>query len=803
MKYQPTLYRLSFCLGLLLIHLGHNAQAQNQTQELKTLLEQFRDYQETAIQEKVFVHLDKTQYAASETIWAKAYLVAGPMHLPSGISKNLYLELLDEQGEIRERLILENKEGVAQASLVLDKALPTGNYYLRAYTDWMKNFGQDLFFNKKIRVVNLEDLRSPVAEAEPYPLQLQFYPEGGHLVKNIASKMAFELTETPGEFNDYEGTIYDKNDKPVASFTTSHENRGMLKFTPKSDGYYAKVNGHDQRFELPAIEPSGVVMLVNNKQEDEILVTVKASEEEEQEYFVVAHTRGYITFASEIKLRGNRGLARIERSSLPAGITHVTLLNKLQQPMAERLVFIQNTKAATLKVKTNKSGYDTRELVVVDLEVRDAKGKPVQGSFSLSAYKHRFTVNDQTNYHIGAHLLLGSDLKGHVHNPGQYFVNSTRASRNMDLLMMVNGWSRFSWDDLKTGEFIPTYLPEKGLNISGRLVKTGKEKIKKGNLFVYNKDLGKSTLAALEEDGRFLFENVNHTDTTQIIFQGTQKSGFKNVSLELDTAYENMPLIRIPGKPISLSPIMQQEFLEQFRSFVSVKNVFEQENGVMNLGEVTVSGQREAMLDGRLTGPMQVLDFAEIPLEEKSMKHPFQLMMGRIPGMTWPPTTVGRVTSDMYGRVPVMGAGYDPVGLLLNGQAVHPHDIWDLDPHKIDYVVTSRGTPNIVSIYTKSAAEYGRTKPKPGMYVANLPGYHTPDSFYAPRYDGSTNFTSQPDNRITLFWEPMITTNARGKARITFYTNDQEGPVVIDVQGISNKGKAAVGNTSFTIRTNM
>lgn len=807
MKAKTSLTQIGLSLSVFIISLVWSNQAQSQ--DLKTLLEQFRNYQETAIQEKVFIHLDKTQYAASETVWAKAYLVAGPMHLPSGISKNLYLELLDESGEVRQRLILETTDGLAQASFPLEKNLTTGDYYIRAYTHWMKNFGQDLFFNKKIRVVNVEQEEAVVAEAETprNPLSLRFYPEGGHLVKNIASKMAFELTETPGEFKEYKGTIYNRQDQAVAKFTTSHENRGMLKFTPKSDGYYARVEGYEQEFQLPLVKPVGMVMLVNNKKEKEILVTVKASDDMADDYYVVAHTRGYITYASQISLRGKRGLARIQKSTLPAGISHITLMSADLAPLAERLVFVPETKGSTLKVKTDRSGYDTRDLVTVDLEVKDERGRPVQGSFSLSAYKHRFTVNDQTNHHIKAHMLLGSDLKGHVHNPGQYFVGSTRASRNLDLLMMVNGWSRFSWDDLKTGEFNAAYLPEKGLDISGRLVKTGKEKIKKGSLFIYNKDTGQPILASLEEDGRFIFENVNYRDTTQIIFQGTQKNGFKNVTLQLDTAYEQLPLRIIPTKPIKLSPIMQQEFVEQFRSFVTVKNKFNQENGYMDLGEVTVTAQREGLRDGRLTGVMTVTDFSDIPLEEKSRKHPFQLMMGRVPGLTWGPTTLDGNIQDMYGRTPVMGASYDAFkntpAILLNGVPVPPQDIWDLDPHKIDYVLTSREFSGMISVYTKTAEEYGRTKPKAGLYVANLPGYHTPEDFYAPRYDGSTNFSNQPDNRITLFWEPMITTNARGKARITFYTSDQEGPVVIDVQGISSKGKTAVGNTSFTIRTNM
>jgi hypothetical protein len=42
------------------------------------------------------VHLDRPYYALDETIWLKAYLVAGSFHEPSPLSYIIYIELIDQ-----------------------------------------------------------------------------------------------------------------------------------------------------------------------------------------------------------------------------------------------------------------------------------------------------------------------------------------------------------------------------------------------------------------------------------------------------------------------------------------------------------------------------------------------------------------------------------------------------------------------------------------------------------------------------------------------------------------------------------
>ena len=107
--------------------------------------------------EKVYVHLDRTFFAAGETIWLKAYVED---ELPDEYaSLFLYVELL-EQGKkeaVLRAKIRRGEEGFA-GHLDLPEELPGGRYLLRAYTRWQLNWPEERLFHATIDVYDGSDL---------------------------------------------------------------------------------------------------------------------------------------------------------------------------------------------------------------------------------------------------------------------------------------------------------------------------------------------------------------------------------------------------------------------------------------------------------------------------------------------------------------------------------------------------------------------------------------------------------------------------------------------------------------------
>ncbi|GAA4807249.1 TonB-dependent receptor plug domain-containing protein [Olivibacter ginsenosidimutans] len=103
-------------------------------------------------QEKVHVHTDKPYYMAGDTIWFKAYTVIGAHHQLSSLSGALYVDLISSTDSVVSSLKLPLMAGMAKGNIDLPVELRSGNYRLRAYTQWMRNAGSDYFFDRPLYI---------------------------------------------------------------------------------------------------------------------------------------------------------------------------------------------------------------------------------------------------------------------------------------------------------------------------------------------------------------------------------------------------------------------------------------------------------------------------------------------------------------------------------------------------------------------------------------------------------------------------------------------------------------------------
>src|SRR5579872_7270189 len=134
--------------------LGIAGRSAAQTDGRQVLLSQFDAWRTRGVQEKIFLHTDKPDYLAGEILWFKIYCVDASTHTPLDLSKVCYVDVLDKD----DRFVLQGKigmkEGEGKGSFYLPLTLNSGNYKLRAYTNWMKNFGPGYFFEQPVTIIN-------------------------------------------------------------------------------------------------------------------------------------------------------------------------------------------------------------------------------------------------------------------------------------------------------------------------------------------------------------------------------------------------------------------------------------------------------------------------------------------------------------------------------------------------------------------------------------------------------------------------------------------------------------------------
>ncbi|HSV87883.1 MAG TPA: TonB-dependent receptor plug domain-containing protein [Bacteroidales bacterium] len=443
-------------------------------------------------QQKVYLQTDKQHYLAGEAIWIKAYLVSASTHVPDTQTTNIYVEFFNTDNELIDFLILPVENGFSNGSIQISDSIPSGNYQIKAYTNWMANFGEQFMFKKDIFIhtPNEENFisRPTVRRNRRFnttltekQTQMQFgiFPEGGQMVSGIENRVAFKAANAQGKGVDAKGSVYDRGGNKVAQFETVHQGKGMFSFTPSAgETYLAQVNfndGQSMQVALPEIQPHGYLLRVETDPE-KIHLTVRANFDPQQfdlpeNILLVGHSRGDIRYVEGATLNDGIFQASIQASTFPDGIAHFTLFGPFNKPVAERLVFIrhvgeENFETAPTVEKEFGNGY-----ITLNFHLGQQEGiLPDYSSYALSVSE----LSGQgpfSQMNIATYLLLTSDIGSTIHDPWFYFADSSPDRlKALDLVMMTHGWRRFAWKDILAGEFPEIrFANARGLTLVGQV----------------------------------------------------------------------------------------------------------------------------------------------------------------------------------------------------------------------------------------------------------------------------------------------------------------------------------------------
>ena len=108
------------------------------------------------LQENVYLHTDKPYYYPGDPLWFSAYMRYRVPSLMDSLSKVLYIDLINGNKQIIQTRILPIDSGRAASAMLLPATLEPGSYVLRAYTNWMRNYGSSACFYKPIHVLSLD-----------------------------------------------------------------------------------------------------------------------------------------------------------------------------------------------------------------------------------------------------------------------------------------------------------------------------------------------------------------------------------------------------------------------------------------------------------------------------------------------------------------------------------------------------------------------------------------------------------------------------------------------------------------------
>lgn len=787
---------------------------------LEKIVLKFNQYQNEVPQEKAYLHLDKPYYTAGETIWFKAYLVEANSHMPDTISIPLYVELTDNQrGKVIDRRILKLEGGSAAADFILPDTLKAGYYQLRAYTNWMLNFDENLLFTKDFKVYRPNEVDAP-AKLNAQEIDFQFFPEGGNLVEGIENRLAYKAVDALGNGLDVSGVILSDKGDTVMNFESEHLGMGLMTFKPQvGEKYIAKIkyrNIYEKEISLPTIEKEGFVMGVESvadKNNIRLFVGHNLNNMTGQ-IAVVGQSQGRICYTAKTISTKKVLLIKIPKNKFPEGITQFTVFNDKGVPLCERLIYLKNDSTLNIKILTNKTQYKTKEKVTIDIEAKDAKGQPISGDFSVSVTDAGQVLEKPFADNISTYLLLNSDLKGRIEQPAYYFSKENpEASRHLDILMMTQGWRRYKWNDILKEELPkPKFLFERGLTLSGEISRPNGKPFEKPVNLTFMFDLKDSTklfgMGMAEKDGTFAAYNLNFVDSAKVVIQAIAGNSNRNTKIFINRTFSpKVQVVAIPFNAVTFDEKELADYLKRTKEALDFERTLRFNKAIM-LNEVTVKAKKKTQerdnrvlydtpsksltIDQTMTGFTNILD----------------LMRGRFAGVQVsgsvndPTITIRGVSSIMLSSEPLF---------LLDGMQTDKSAILMLpvpDVDKIDILTGAEASiygsgagGGVISILTKRGNPNYDYSQDEAMGVQNfrIAGYYPTKEFYAPKYDVDIPENLRPDFRSTIFWSPKIKTDANGKASITYFNTDAQTKVNLNLEGISSTGIPVVAKTTYSV----
>ncbi|MCT2562038.1 TonB-dependent receptor plug domain-containing protein [Chryseobacterium herbae] len=720
---------------------------------------------------------------------------------------------------ISEGKLLTDKEGKKQLKFNLPKVLQSS----------------DALLNIK---VNFEGFTESISRNIPIVLNyldVKFMPEGGTLINGIEQNVAFKILDEYEKPVDAVLGIFNQNHQKAADASAYNFGMGSFRFTPKKgETYYAKVikpENISQTYQLPEAKEEGVVL---NIQKENQKIYVRIISTGQRTIALKGSFREKEIYNQSFSIQKGVNQFEISEKELPAGICRFTVFEG-EIPLAERLVFVNENRQMNVKIKPVKQQYLPREKVILDIETTDENGIPVPANLAMSVVDDKlWTYADDKQNNILSWLLMDSELKGKVERPQFYFdKKEEKATKSLDLLMLTNGYRYFELvpEIIKNQKY--KYLPEKKNPIYGIVEDENKKPVKAEVYLVQGEKILKQTTS---EEGTFYFSDLKRDDYYKLVaksFQPKQQVKIRILSYRLSVnphakkSLNNVNVeeivkeaVKETGK-IELRKDPEKKIVEQEKTkFVTESRTKRSSGSKGNMKSDTLGSDRieEVVVTGYSILKKKELTATTSISKNEELQNPnvTAVLNGKVSGLMINPTSgqpgntvLIRGTASVSNKNPLYVVDGVPVENFKT--SINPNDINSITVLKDAAATSIYGSLGVNGVIIINSVKNSRPQLKvditPKSYYAvltvpqdSLISYSYSRSFQYPAYQ-STNTSYRFDYRETIYWNPVLETDKKGKAKVEFYNSDANTAFRIITEGISGKGLIGRDETVYAAQS--
>ena len=746
--------------------------------------------------------------------------------------------------------------GQSHGEMKLDTILGSGLYEVRAYTRYMTNWGTNAVFSRVIPIFKtpktegdysdltiatipyhnrLPNRRDPLdslyvrAAGEGVytddlmkTISVKFYPEGGDLIAGKKCRVAMLAVDDNGHPHEGEGFVMNERGDVLASVKTDTLGRGLFELVPDTGKLTFQMRNLKkstrrsvQYFTLPEAKKEGCTLHVDAVNEN-MLATLQCTDK------MCGNQLGYVLMHNGNIYRCDTLTAsplmeiELDRQAMPEGVNQMTVFDSRGAIMAERLFFLCPKPDKGDSIRVTAITQRLKPCGKVELELQT---KP-NANLSFSAMDAKTMTNGKQG-NMKTWMLLSSEVRGYIHNVDYYFEADDKEHRqNADLLMMTQGWRRYDWRLMSE-----KYTFRKAQPIEDQFYLNGQLKVyRKHNpvsnvrmyVSLYN-EKGQSLIgnAVTDAEGNYAFKmpfldgewKMCIYTTRDIKKKDKEKEKRKTYYVGIDRQFSPNPRYLTPSETTILHPLAPNAFvkkpfeeLEEEDEFIPIT---EKDYVLQN---VTVKAKRKYFTNDnwRFKNEEYGKQYASLYYnadreldkildrgEPAPYIHDFilQKLKDRLGKYNYIPRDTKAFTSERIFYVidnndrsvssPVYLDEVKSIYIVFN-EMISP---------TIENAWTFIDTPKLNIIVYLYCHHLFSSESNKGLRRTYFQGFNQASTFKTEDY---SVIPPMADFRRTIWWQPDITTDAQGKAKVEFFNNSTCEEMYISVEGMTQDGKVLV-----------
>ena len=739
-------------------------------QEIEQKYEAFKEKYPTA---KINLIFNQPIYATGDTAFFSAWYVNEELLALKG-DHIVTLDLVNGNGNTVQKIRFKVKNGRGSNQIALRADLPPAEYKFVAYTDWMRNFGESWFYQKRIQIVSRKKLQTQTGQGNA----VTFFAEGGNLIEGLLSKVIV-LGAASSEL-----TVKDSNHSEVAKVSLDSTGVGSFFFIPKPDQtYYTNWPTLEEKWVLPKALRDGLSVKIDLKDTCVILLSLPPdSKWSSKELFSIVTSRGKIVAGKKVIIKPNETYhLQIPIPEKSDAYHQVVVISADKQILAERVFIPHQTNKASVKLQLSPAAKQ-RQSISFTVGLMDNLSYPLESDLCITVLQKKLFASDHSY-----NSFYLSDLPDVMDRAEKFgFKNLS----DLNDFLITQKWHRTKWNAILENQTLTMPFPFQSLiTLTGQIASktTGSPPPDSTVIISY---LQKNTVGyeAYANKGKFQIPILFDFWGDDQIFLTLQRK-----SKSLDNEYDIIIAKDSLGLPDRWSSVEtskisaygefafnQQIITKSYSFFGSTQNASVSDQGPNSILEEEFLGADASI---------KIADYLLFPTMEDLLREVVPFVQFQKKG------SKKNIRMSFRYEKSVKTYGDDPLYIIdgfmsrntLYFLSIKPENLLTIkginNPNKLDQL-GSLGENGIIFLESKK----GNLFPIVGNNIFPIAGQSKAVNFFETDYIKTTKSQRVPDLRSNYYWTPALKTGKSGSTDVTFFAGDDTGSIIVQVEGLTKGG---------------